>query len=107
LRYTEQDPEIQIGIAIASEAQEGGSNGVVPSGKPLSKFPLSKSSAGEGATPEIAAGRINSPVRIIQSPISPSDKNPVLFSYSSSDDEQDFYDAEDFVEEEKREDSEE
>jgi hypothetical protein len=37
------------------------------------------------------------PSLIAQSPTSPNEKNPVFISYSSSDDEQDFFDAnEDF-----------
>lgn len=82
LHYTEQDPEIQIGIAIGSEAQEGE---VAIKPTPLSKLPFSKSVGSEEERVESPAesggGRslIHSPARKIQSPGSPPDQNPVVF----------------------------
>jgi hypothetical protein len=71
------DPEVQTGIEFGSECVETGNAG----GKNQS-----------------SVRAMNSTASIVgQSPISPNEKSPVFISYSSSDDEQDFFDAnEDF-----------
>lgn len=76
------DPEIQTGIAFGAECRES-------------------SAAAEGGAKSAASTilkmgqRIDAATIVVgQSPISPNEKaNPVLISYSSSDDEQDFFDA--------------
>lgn len=68
------DPEVQTGIAYGAECTEGESSGL------SQRLPLSRA--------------INAvPSMLPQSPLSPTEKSPVFLSYSSSDDEQDFFDA--------------
>jgi hypothetical protein len=92
------DPEIQTGIAFGSECQESSSSGPRPRVGGLGGIKSPSGGLLSSSTSTLA-----SPVGLGQSPISPSEKTPVLFSYSSSDDEQDFYDAEDFVDDEAEE----
>lgn len=84
------DPEVQTGIAYGSECRESVSSGE------------SKSPPAANISNERSANPTPVAVAIVgQSPVSPNEKNPVFISYSSSDDEQDFYDAsEDFTNEE-------
>lgn len=70
------DPEIQTGIEYGAECTE-----------------TANSSVGtKGPAPIRVAS--SAPSIVAQSPISPNnEKSPVFISYSSSDDEQDFFDA--------------
>lgn len=72
------DPEVQTGIAFGSECRESVSSGEEGKSPP--------------ATNNDRTVKVGTAV-VGQSPISPNEKNPVFISYSSSDDEQDFYDA--------------
>lgn len=68
------DPEVQTGIEFGTECVP--SPGTVSSkNQPVIRVMTSTSSI------------------VGQSPISPNEKSPVFISYSSSDDEQDFFDA--------------
>lgn len=82
------DPEVQTGIAYGSECRESVSSGE------------SKSPPASSSERTIVVTSVPTVTVVSQSPMSPNEKNPVFISYSSSDDEQDFYDAsEDFTEE--------
>lgn len=82
------DPEVQTGIAYGSECRES-----VSSGDSM------KSPASNSERSIVTVSSIPTVTVVGQSPMSPNEKNPVFISYSSSDDEQDFYDAsEDFTE---------
>jgi len=79
------DPEVQTGIEFGSECLESANS--------------NSSEIRNNNKPQQVANRVMSATTSIvgQSPISPNEKNPVFISYSSSDDEQDFFDAnEDF-----------
>ncbi len=83
------DPEVQTGIAFGSECRESVSSG---EGKSPTRSNSERSIVTVSSIPTVTV--------VGQSPMSPNEKNPVFISYSSSDDEQDFYDAsEDFTEE--------
>lgn len=72
------DPEIQTGIEYGAECTE------------------TASSASSKRPPVRVVNSVSSLI-VAQSPMSPNEKSPVFISYSSSDDEQDFFDAnEDF-----------
>ncbi|XP_021950667.1 oxysterol-binding protein-related protein 9 [Folsomia candida] len=70
------DPEIQTGIEYGAECTE-----------------LAINSNKSSKVPPIRVVKSMSSSMIGQSPISPNEKSPVFISYSSSDDEQDFFDA--------------
>ena len=70
------DPEVQTGIEFGSECTE------------MANSPA----ASTKSPPAIRVMKAASSI-VVQSPLSPNEKSPVFISYSSSDDEQDFFDA--------------